>query len=149
MPQRETIGTAPATRGEAQRLPALSVRPPLHLEATVRALARAIESGELSEAALEVLPTAAARERLIALPGVGPWSAAVVLLRGFGRLDVFPPGDAGALRSLRALLPTPADSPQRVIECFGERRGYLYFCLLGRSLLAKGLIHAAPPARRI
>jgi hypothetical protein len=31
-----------------------------------------------------------------------------------------------------------------VIERFGVHRGYLYFLALGGSLLAKGLIHAAP-----
>jgi hypothetical protein len=31
-----------------------------------------------------------------------------------------------------------------VIERFADHRGYLYFCALGGSLLAKGLIHAAP-----
>jgi DNA-3-methyladenine glycosylase II len=79
------------------------------------------------------------------LPGIGPWSAALVLLRGFGRLEVFPPGDSGAQRGLNALLRlrTP-ESLARVVDRFGEYRGYLYFCGLGGSLLAKGLIHAAP-----
>lgn len=112
--------------------------------ATLRLLAREIETGRLSESELEALPTPAARERLIALPGVGPWSAAIVLLRGLGRLDVFPPNDSGAQRGLRSLLQLPAGaSTEWLIEKFGERRGYLYFCLLGRSLLAKGLIHPA------
>ncbi|HET8697266.1 MAG TPA: AlkA N-terminal domain-containing protein [Gammaproteobacteria bacterium] len=114
--------------------------------ATLRALAREIEAGRLTERELDALPTAAARERLMALPGIGPWSAAIVLLRGLGRLEVFPPGDSGALRGLRGLLELPRATPvEPVIERLGERRGYLYFCLLGRSLLGKGLIEAAPP----
>lgn len=113
--------------------------------ATLRLLAREIESGRLNESELEALPTPAARERLIALPGIGPWSAAIVLLRGLGRLDVFPPNDSGAQRGLRSLLQLPLGAPtESLIERFGERRGYLYFCLLGRSLLAKGLISPAP-----
>ena len=32
-----------------------------------------------------------------------------------------------------------------IVERFGDLRGYLYFCSLGASLLAKGLVHAAPP----
>jgi hypothetical protein len=38
------------------------------------------------------------------LPGIGPWTAGVILLRGFGWLDVFPPGDVGARRTLAHLL---------------------------------------------
>ena len=37
--------------------------------------------------------------------GIGPWSAGLVLLRGIGRLDVFPPGDVGAARGLRTFEP--------------------------------------------
>ena len=74
-------------------------------------------------------------------------SAALVLLRGFGRLEVFPPGDSGAMRSLTSLLQlrTP-ESLAAVIDRFGEHRGYLYLCGLGASLLAKGLIHRAGTA---
>jgi 3-methyladenine DNA glycosylase/8-oxoguanine DNA glycosylase len=81
------------------------------------------------------------------LPGIGAWSASLVLLRGLGRLDVFPPGDVGALRGLSGLMELrPGESLRRTMEGFGDRRGYLYFFALGGSLLAKGLIHAAPPS---
>ena len=74
-------------------------------------------------------------------------SAALVLLRGFGRLEVFPPGDSGAMRGLTSLLQlrTP-ESFAPTIERFGEYRGYLYLCGLGASLLARGLIHRAATA---
>jgi len=84
------------------------------------------------------------------LPGIGPWSAALVLLRGLGRLDVFPPGDVGAMRGLSALLRVGPGAPlDRAIERFGDLRGYLYFYGLGSSLLKKGLIHTViRPAQR-
>ena len=50
------------------------------------------------------MPSRQAQHALMELPGIGPWSAALVLLRGFGRLDVFPPGDVGAARGLGPLL---------------------------------------------
>ena len=82
---------------------------------------------------------------LAELTGIGPWSASLVLLRGLGRLDVFPPGDVGAARGLSTLMRLePGPSLDRIVERFGDHRGYLYFCSLGGSLLAKGLIHAAP-----
>jgi DNA-3-methyladenine glycosylase II len=117
---------------------------------SLRSLAKLVESGELREEELEQLGTPAALARLMELPGIGPWSAAVVLLRGFGRLEVFPPGDSGAQRGLNSLLRLRApDSLERVVRRFGACRGYLYFCSLGASLLARGLIRPAPvPQRR-
>jgi DNA-3-methyladenine glycosylase II len=114
---------------------------------SLRRLARAVEAGEVCEEDIAELATSEALKRLIELPGIGPWSAALVLLRGYGRLEVFPPGDSGAKRGLDALLRLrTAESLVRVVERFGEYRGYLYFCGLGGSLLAKGLIHRAGPA---
>ena len=111
---------------------------------SLRYLAHAVESGEVREEAIAELATQDALKFLIELPGIGPWSAAVVLLRGLGRLDVFPPGDSGAKRSLNELLNlrTP-DSLPEVVESFGDYRGYLYLCGLGARLLAKGLIQPA------
>lgn len=112
---------------------------------TLRDLARVVESGDLTEEQLSSMSTHEALLTLTALPGIGPWSAGLVLLRGLGRTDVFPPGDVGAARGLRALIRRGPKAPlTRVIERFGEHRGYLYFYALGGSLLSKGLIHPAP-----
>jgi hypothetical protein len=47
------------------------------------------------------------------------------------------------LRGLSALLHVGPGAPLgRVVERFGDYRGYLYFYALGDRLLAKGLIHA-------
>jgi DNA-3-methyladenine glycosylase II len=116
-----------------------------HKAESLRAIARAIASGELNETTLAAMSTTDALRSLMELPGIGRWSAALVLLRGLGRLDVFPPGDVGAARGLRDLLRLRSDvSVGRVVERFGDLRGYLYFYSLGNSLLARGLIHPAP-----
>jgi DNA-3-methyladenine glycosylase II len=112
---------------------------------SLRYLARAIESGELPEDTISAMNTDDALKALVDLPGLGPWSASLVLLRGLGRLDVFPPGDVGAARGLSKLMHLgPAASLSRRIERFGANRGYLYFYVLGGGLLGKGLIHMAP-----
>ncbi len=43
-----------------------------------------------------------ALERLLALPGVGPWTAHYIAMRALHWPDAFPPGDIGVLRALRA-----------------------------------------------
>jgi 3-methyladenine DNA glycosylase/8-oxoguanine DNA glycosylase len=114
---------------------------------SLRYLARAIASGELTEEKISGMSTADALRTLTELPGIGPWSAGLVLLRGLGRMDVFPPGDVGAARRIGELMRLRSGaSLGRILERFGDSRGYLYFCGLGGSLLAQGLIHAAPPS---
>lgn len=116
---------------------------------TLRHVAGAIESGDVTEEKLSHMSSRKAIRFLTELKGVGPWTAGLVLLRGLGRLDVFPPGDVGVARGLRRLMRLPPDrSLDHVIERFGEHRGYLYFCSLGGALLARKLIHAAPPGPR-
>lgn len=111
---------------------------------SLRAIARSIATDELSQTVLEAQHTAEALRTLTELPGIGPWSANLILLRGFGRLDVFPPGDRGASVALQSMLQlTAADELAGAIEDLGEERGLLYFCVLGSKLLERGLIQPA------
>lgn len=111
---------------------------------SLRLIARAIARGELRESTLAALDTVSALKTLTELPGIGPWSANLILLRGLGRLDVFPPGDRGATVALHNLLQlTAANELTTAIEKLGADRGLLYFCALGSKLLARDLIHPA------
>lgn len=118
--------------------------------ATLHGLALRVLSGELREERLAALSTEAAMEALTALPGIGPWSAGLVLLRGLGRLEVFPAGDVGAVSNLARLLalerPARTSDLQPWIEQTGNTRGLLYFYALGWRLLQQGLIAPAPGA---
>ena len=71
---------------------------------TIVEAAQAIASRALDLEALEQLEDAAAVERLTRLRGIGRWSAEYVLLRGLGRLHIFPGDDVGAHNKLRRLL---------------------------------------------
>ncbi len=100
--------------------------------AHLRSVATAFAGGTLDDAQLEALPTEAAAQRLTAVRGLGPWSAAVVLLRGLGRLDVFPMRDSGVARTVALLAGGPVDLDE-LLERLGPVRGMLYYhLLLGR-----------------
>lgn len=108
----------------------------------LRSAAQAVASGEIAEEHIERLPSPQAAERLCSIRGIGPWSAAVVLLRGFGRLDVFPMKDSGVARSLRMLSGNPLLDAHALLDDLGPVRGMLYFhLLLGRI---RNLVPAGP-----
>jgi DNA-3-methyladenine glycosylase II len=100
--------------------------------AHLRSVATACLDGTIDDARLESLPTAEAAESLARVRGLGPWSAAVVMLRGFGRLDTFPMRDSGVARTITLLAGGPVDL-DAVLETLGPVRGMLYYhLLLGR-----------------
>jgi DNA-3-methyladenine glycosylase II len=112
--------------------------------AALQTIARLILDGTLDIARVQALPTDDALETLRALPGIGPWSAGLILLRGLRRMDVFPAGDIGAARNLTALLrlstPLTPAAASAFAARFGDRRGYLYVLGLGAQLLSRGVI---------
>jgi DNA-3-methyladenine glycosylase II len=91
---------------------------------------------ESFEQELTALPDEQARARLLELPGIGPWTADYVLLRGLGRLDIFPSGDVGAAHTLGRILGRVIEPPDavRFAARFAPLRGMLYFCMLGYML---------------
>ena len=138
-PRPEVIAAAPLDALRAAGLTATKA-------ASLRGLARREMMGELAAAQFAALPTDTALRELRTISGIGPWSAALILLRGLRRMDVFPPGDAGAARSLTAVLghssPMTSAEVNAFAARFGEYRGYLYFLCLGARWLAEH--HDAP-----
>lgn len=64
----------------------------------IRILARVVTTGQLDLARLAREPDEAVAQRLMSYPGVGPWTADIVLMFAFNRTDILPLGDL-ALRS--------------------------------------------------
>lgn len=66
------------------------------------ALASAVTERRLSLAGLARRPDAEALAELVALPGIGPWTASIYLIAALRRPDVWPPGDLALERALEA-----------------------------------------------
>jgi DNA-3-methyladenine glycosylase II len=106
--------------------------------ATLRRAAEAIDSGQLDAATIEELPSSEAATLLRGIKGIGPWTATVILLRGFGRLDVFPMNDSGVARNLSLATGEPEANMGPVLEALGPHKGMLYFHLLLARLEERG-----------
>jgi DNA-3-methyladenine glycosylase II len=91
---------------------------------------------------LDELKNPAAMRRLLALKGIGRWSAEYVLLRGLGRWSVFPGDDAAARRHLQnwLKLPEPPDyqAVGRHLAGWGPYAGLIYFHFLLDRLADEG-----------
>ncbi len=60
---------------------------------TFRTIARAVRDGAIDLDALADLPADEAHAALVALKGIGPWTADIYLLACIGHADAFPAGD--------------------------------------------------------
>jgi AraC family transcriptional regulator, regulatory protein of adaptative response / DNA-3-methyladenine glycosylase II len=65
---------------------------------TIRALARAVRDRQISFE--HIVEPDAFLEKLLEIPGIGPWTAQYVAMRALGEPDAFPAGDLGLLRAL-------------------------------------------------
>lgn len=66
----------------------------------VHALADQVTLGQLALRSLWRYSDAEARERLMGVPGIGPWTAGIYLLMALRRPDVWPPGDLALEKAL-------------------------------------------------
>jgi DNA-3-methyladenine glycosylase II len=114
---------------------------------TIIETARAVVADDLDLEALERVEDGAAIERLTSLRGIGRWTAEYVLLRGLGRLHIFPGDDVGAHNKLRHLFgidaPLDHQAVQRLVARWHPYAGVVYFHLLLDSLSRAGLVHHA------
>jgi DNA-3-methyladenine glycosylase II len=106
--------------------------------------ARSIAELRLNLEDLAALDTAEALDHLIALRGIGRWTAQYILLRGLGRLDVFPADDVGSQnkmqRWLQRNLRPDYEQMYRILAPWRPYRGLLYFYLLLNHQARQGLL---------
>jgi DNA-3-methyladenine glycosylase II len=106
--------------------------------AALRRAAEAIGSRGLDESSLEKLPSTEASAQLCKIKGIGPWTATLILLRGLGRLDVFPMHDSSVSRNLSNVAGLSYIDIEHVLSALGPHRGMLYYHLLLSRLDAGG-----------
>jgi 3-methyladenine DNA glycosylase/8-oxoguanine DNA glycosylase len=70
--------------------------------ATLHGVSHAVATGAIDLHALRGAPTDEAEATLIALPGIGPWTAHYVRMRALGDRDAFPAADLGVLKAMAA-----------------------------------------------
>ena len=107
-------------------------------------LSQTIAGGRLDLGSLEDSDNLAAMDALLALHGIGRWSAEYALLRGFGRLDVIPGDDVGAQKRLRERLGLRRKldhaAVTRILKPWRPYAGLVYFHLLLDGLSQAGRI---------
>jgi DNA-3-methyladenine glycosylase II len=74
---------------------------------TLKAIAKAIDAGTIDLDALADMPADAAHATLVALHGIGPWTADVYLLACIGHADAWPAGDIALQEAARLAFDLP------------------------------------------
>lgn len=119
-PGAETLDAfpAPAVLRELGEVPGLATRRVEQL----RSLADAALAGDLDASMLRALPAEDALQRLQTLPGVGPFSAELILVRGAGARDVLPRHEKRLAQAMATLYGT--DDPARLERAADAWRPY-------------------------
>jgi DNA-3-methyladenine glycosylase II len=112
--------------------------------ATLRRVADALGAGTIDEGQLERLPSPDAAALLRSIKGIGPWTAVLILLRGLGRLDVFPANDTSVARNLTLVGGPAAVDVETLLDTLGPERGMLYYHLLLGRLETRGDLPPSP-----
>jgi DNA-3-methyladenine glycosylase II len=107
-------------------------------------LARNTADDRLKLESLEEMDDEEAVEQLMKLRGLGRWTAEYILLRGLGRLHIYPSGDIGLRNGLKRWLQLADEIEPATIRDIMSRwklyGGMVYFHLLLEKLSAEGFI---------
>ena len=105
-------------------------------------LSREIVEEGLDLEALASLEDSEALERLTQFRGVGRWTAEYTLLRGLGRIHIFPGDDVGVRNRLqswmRVIKPLDYEGVRRILNRWKPYGGLMYFHLLLHGLNEAG-----------
>lgn len=114
----------------------------------IAGLAREVAEGRLDLENMDGMDDETVLERLRSIKGVGRWSAEYVLLRGLGRLNVYPGDDVGARNKLQRWLnlkePPDYEIIKKLLSPWEPYQGLIYFHLLLDSLERDGYLNMEP-----
>ncbi|MBS7805003.1 DNA-3-methyladenine glycosylase 2 family protein [Rhizobiales bacterium TNE-4] len=88
---------------------------------TLRAVAEAIVTGSLPLDTLHALPADEAHRLMIAVKGIGPWTADIYLLFCLGHPDAFPAGDLALQEAVRLAYRKRKRPDAKALAAFAER----------------------------
>ena len=101
-------------------------------------LAQTAEAGQLEQEDLNKLNDDQVHRLLMNLRGIGRWTAEYTLLRGLGRIDVFPGDDVGARNRLAQWLgrdgPMDYEAVRHAVRRWHPYSGFVYFHMLLEGL---------------
>lgn len=108
----------------------------------IHRIAAAFATRELVETEIDKLEDEEVVERLVAYKGIGRWTAETSLMRGLGRVDIFPAGDLGVIKKLAAeVLDGTGKATEAAMREFSERwRPYRSLALI----YAYAVLYPAP-----
>lgn len=87
----------------------------------LKSIATSIESGDLCFDRLRNSDLDDARKELIAVKGIGPWTAELFLLYAVGEMDAFPTSDVGLMESHKRLSHSKNRMESKVFTQYAER----------------------------
>jgi len=111
--------------------------------ATLRRSGEALASGALGATMLEERSSHDAAALLQQIKGIGPWTATVILLRGLGRLDVFPMNDTSVAHNIALVAGKGPLDVAGILRALSPQQGMLYYHLLLARLEARGEVGRA------
>ena len=130
LPHRSWRGSSPSARPIATLTPAhLAALPEEDLRAVgcsrakaiyLKDLSARIVEGSLDLAALSQLPDEEIIAQLVAVKGIGRWTAEMFLIFSLGRLDVWPVDDLGIVIAAQGLYAAPGATEAQRIRALGE-----------------------------
>ena len=115
----------------------------------LNAIAEALGSDALNLQRCSTLPLDEARKELLAVKGIGPWTADVFLINSVGAMDAFPIGDVGLMESHRMLLDAEDRLPSKAFTALAEAwrpyRGVAAHLLWGHINAVRAAAQKASP----
>lgn len=107
-------------------------------------VARDILKKKVDMESLEAMNDNDALDHLLALKGIGRWSAEYVLLRGLGRINIIPSDDVGVQKNLQQFLRLKEkpdyERIKRITRRWKPYAGFVYFHFLLKRLAEKGYV---------